>query len=189
MFRARREVRRPSLRERPYGFKKHDATSLHYDLRLELNGRLLSFALPEGPSCIPGVCRQAIQMEDHRKDYLSFEGLHRTGTIMLWDQGSWEPCPGYEDVEECLRKGTLFFKLYGEKLDGDWMLVRSDIVNSGGRAIWFLAKLEDGLASSHTDKCVLEELPNSVTTNRTLEEIVRDWQTPKKRDGGQSTLF
>jgi bifunctional non-homologous end joining protein LigD len=177
---ANREIRQPNSLERLFGFKKHDATRLHYDLRLELNGRLVSFALPEGPSCIPGVCRQAIEMEDHRKQYLSFEGLHPTGTIMLWDRGTWEPCRGYEDVEKSLRDGAISFTLYGEKLRGAWMLVRSDTVNAGGRAVWFLTKLEDEFAKRDTDRCVLEELPNSVITNRSLEEIERDWRAPEK---------
>src|ERR1041385_1396263 len=113
--------------------KKHDATSLHYDLRLEWNGRLLSWALPDGPSCNATVIREATEMEDHRSEYASFEGLHETGTIMLWDRGTWEPYPECEDIEKSLRKGILRFTLHGEKLIGDWTLIRISTARDEGR--------------------------------------------------------
>ena len=111
--------------EREYGSSmKHHATRLHYDLRLEWNGVLLSWALPEGPSCRVGMAREAIEMPDHRKKYLSFEGVHETGPIMLWDRGTWVPDPHCEDVKSSLREGVLQFTLCGEKLEGGWILTR-----------------------------------------------------------------
>jgi bifunctional non-homologous end joining protein LigD len=103
------EVNRRALYQRAYATKKHHATRLHYDLRLEWNGVLLSWALPQGPSCHAGVLREAIEMEDHRVANLLFEGVHETGPIMLWDRGTWEPHPEFEDIEICLRKGILRF--------------------------------------------------------------------------------
>lgn len=85
------EVNRRALYQRAYAIKKHQATHLHYDLRLEWNGVLLSWALPQGPSCRAAVLREAIEMEDHRVANLLFEGVHETGPIMLWDRGTWEP--------------------------------------------------------------------------------------------------
>jgi len=85
------EANRRALHERAYAMKKHHATRLHYDLRLEWNGVLLSWALPDGPSCCAGVIRKAIEMEDHSRTNLLFEGVHETGPIMLWDRGTWEP--------------------------------------------------------------------------------------------------
>src|ERR1700733_11497778 len=100
--------------ERKYAFKKHHATRLHYDLRLEWNGFLLSWALPEGPSCNAGIIREAIEMEDHRTINLLFEGVHHTGPIMLWDRGTWEPHLESDDIESSLRNGILRFTLRGE---------------------------------------------------------------------------
>jgi len=105
------EVNRRALYQRAYAIKKHHATRLHYDLRLEWNGVLLSWALPQGPSCRAGVLREAIEMEDHRVANLPFEGVHQTGPIMLWDRGTWELHPEFEDIESCLRKGILRFTL------------------------------------------------------------------------------
>ncbi len=99
------EASRVALREHAYGMKKHDATRLHYDLRLEWNGVLLSWALPEGPSCRAGVIRKAIEMEDHSRANLLFEGVHETGAIMLWDCGTWEPNPESNDIENSLSMG------------------------------------------------------------------------------------
>jgi len=78
------------LCQRPYAMKKHRATRLHYDLRLEWNGVLLSWALPDGPCSCVGVLREAIEMEDHRVANLLSEGVHETGPILLWDRGTWE---------------------------------------------------------------------------------------------------
>jgi bifunctional non-homologous end joining protein LigD len=175
--------------EREYGFKKHDATRLHYDLRLEWNGVLLSWVLPDGPSYRVGVERNAIEMPDHRKKYLSFEGVHETGTIMLWDRGIWAPDPNSEDIESSLRRGILQFTLHGEKLEGRWMLARTNSARNSTRPIWTLCKQIDSFAGKYVDMCVLKEQPNSVATGRTMEEIVRDWTRPKDKYKLQTKLF
>ena len=133
------EANRRALRERDYAMKKHHATRLHYDLRLEWNGVLLSWALPEGPSCCAGTIRKAIEMEDHRRANLLFEGVHETGPIMLCDRGTWEPHLESSDIQNALRRGVLQFTLHGEKLRGGWTLAR---INSAG-------------TSSHQDSWVL----------------------------------
>jgi bifunctional non-homologous end joining protein LigD len=189
MSRMETEANRCPLGARVYGMKKHDASHLHYDLRLEWNRVLLSWVLPEGPSCQAGVIRKAIEMEDHRREYLVFEGRHETGTIMLWDRGAWEPYPTSADVGENLRKGILRFKLHGEKLKGGWILTRASAAGSVWHPVWTLCKCDDAFAQSHTRKCILEEMPNSISTGRTMQEIVQDWNRPKDRHRLQMKLF
>jgi bifunctional non-homologous end joining protein LigD len=183
------EANRRALRERAYAMKKHHATRLHYDLRLEWNGVLLSWALPDGPSCCGGAIRQAIEMEDHNRANLLFEGVHETGPIMLWDRGTWEPHMESDDIQSALRRGILRFTLRGEKLKGGWTLSRINSVGNASRPIWTFCKQADLFAKSRTDKCILEERPNSVSTGRTMREIVRDWTRPKDRYERQTRLF
>lgn len=181
------EVNRRAPCQRAYAMKKHHATRLHYDLRLEWNGVLLSWALPQGPCCCAGVLRDATEMEDHRVANLLFEGVHETGPIMLWDRGTWEPHPEFEDIESCLRRGILRFTLYGEKLKGGWMLVRTN--RNAPRTVWTLSKLADSFAESATGKSILKEQPNSISTGRTMEEIVREWTKPRNKHLRQTKLF
>src|SRR5580692_11287986 len=115
----------------PFVIQKHAATRLHYDFRLGWNGVLKSWAVTKGPSYVPGDKRLAVQVEDHPMDYGGFEGIipkgqYGGGTVMLWDHGTWEP---HVDVDEGLQKGSLKFALHGQKLKGNWALVRM-----GGRA-------------------------------------------------------
>src|SRR5438270_3559849 len=107
--------------------QKHAATRLHYDFRLELNGVLLSWAVPKGPSLDPGDKRLAMHVEDHPLEYGDFEGVippkqYGSGPVLLWDRGTWVP---EGDAEESYKKGRLKFTLEGEKLRGSWTLVRS----------------------------------------------------------------
>jgi bifunctional non-homologous end joining protein LigD len=180
------EVNHHTLCQRAYAMKKHRATRLHYDLRLEWNGVLLSWALAEGPSCRAGMLREAIEMKDHRVANLLFEGLHETGPIMLWDRGTWEPHPEFKDIESCLRKGILRFTLNGERLKGGWMLARTN--RNARPPAWALSKLADSFAES-TGKNILEEQPNSIESGRNMEEIVRDWTRPMNKYIGQKKLF
>src|SRR5438874_8105972 len=107
--------------------QKHAARRLHYDFRLEMDGVLKSWALPKGLPWTRGEKHLAVEVEDHPVDYGSFEGIipegqYGGGTVMLWDRGSWEPIG---DPHEGFEKGRLKFKLHGEKLHGNWMLVRT----------------------------------------------------------------
>src|SRR3954469_23535749 len=107
--------------------QKHLASHLHYDLRLELNGVLLSWAVPKGPSLDPKTKRLAMHVEDHPIEYGEFEGVipegYGAGIVMLWDRGTWTP--ETDDVDAALRKGDLKFQLNGYKLKGSWVLVRT----------------------------------------------------------------
>lgn len=183
------EASRRAFSERAYAMKKHQATRLHYDLRLEWNGVLLSWALQDGPGWGAGAIRKAIEMEDHRRANLLFEGVHETGPIMLWDRGTWELKSDDDDIEGSLRSGILRFTLRGERLKGDWTLTRISSHKNVPRPVWRLCKQADLFAASRVDKCVLEEWPNSVSTGRSMEEIARDWKTPKNKHQRQARLF
>src|ERR1017187_8016722 len=113
----------------PFVIQKHAASHLHYDFRLGWNGVLKSWAVAKGLSYVPGDKRLAVQVEDHPMEYGGFEGIipqgqYGGGTVMLWDQGTWEPQPGDTDVDEGLRSGSLKFTLHGTKMKGNWTLVR-----------------------------------------------------------------
>src|SRR5689334_21059390 len=116
-----------SAEGRSFVIQKHDARHLHYDFRLELDGVLKSWAVPKGPSLDPTIKRLAMHVEDHPIEYGSFEGIipqgeYGGGTVMLWDKGTWAPLG---DPPKDYEKGRLKFKLNGQKLRGNWMLVRT----------------------------------------------------------------
>jgi bifunctional non-homologous end joining protein LigD len=158
-----------------YAVQKHMASHLHYDLRLEWQGVLLSWAAPKGPSLDPAVKRLAMQTEDHPVEYADFEGVippgqYGAGTVMLWDRGTWQP--EGPDVDTSLRAGEIKFTLYGKKLQGSWVLVHTRGFGSNpDRSSWLLIKHRDQYAST---KDVTQEEPRSVATHRLLAEIARD---------------
>jgi bifunctional non-homologous end joining protein LigD len=171
----------------PFVIQKHAATRLHYDFRLGWNGVLKSWAVTKGPSYFPGDKRLAVQVEDHPMEYGGFEGIipkgqYGGGTVMLWDRGTWEP---HVNVEEGLEKGSLKFALHGEKLKGNWALVRM-----GGRAAnaskpnWLLIKEHDAEERSADAEAITEELPDSVLSGRDIETIARGgdrvWQSNRE---------
>jgi bifunctional non-homologous end joining protein LigD len=143
--------------------QKHWATRLHYDFRLELDGVLLSWAVPKGPCFDPAEKRMAIHVEDHPVDYAGFEGTippkqYGAGTVIVWDRGSWEPVG---DARDGLAKGKLVFRLHGEKLAGLWELVR--IAKPGDRQdAWMLFKKRDEWARPLAEYDVITALPDSV---------------------------
>src|SRR5918997_5305331 len=105
---------------RSFVIQKHDASRLHYDLRLELDGALKSWAVAKGPSLVPGEKRLAVHVEDHPLDYGDFEGTipkgqYGGGTVLLWDRGRWAPEPGFENIGSALRKGELKFVMEGAR--------------------------------------------------------------------------
>jgi len=155
---------------------KHRASHLHYDLRLEWNGVLLSWAVPKGPSRDPSVKRLAMAVEDHPIGYADFEGVipegeYGAGTVMVWDKGTY--VPEEPDVGKSVEKGQLKFTLYGRKLKGSWVLVRTGGRYAAGRGdrSWLLIKHHDADASTCD---ITAEEPRSVKSRRLLAEIALD---------------
>ena len=156
-----------------YVIQKHAARRLHYDLRLELDGVMKSWAVTRGPSLDPNEKRLAVQVEDHPIDYNTFEGTipqgeYGGGTVMIWDRGHWSPDG---DPHKGLAKGHLDFELEGEKLHGRWHLVRMRRRSGENRDNWLLIKGNDEEARGSRDKDILDEEPLSVATGRSIEEI------------------
>ena len=151
-----------------YCIQKHDATRLHYDFRLELDGALKSWAVPKGPSLDPKVKRLAVHVEDHPLDYATFEGSipeghYGAGDVIVWDRGVWIP---QGDVHEAYEKGRLKFELRGEKLAGLWNLVRTHM--PGKQEQWFLIKHQDEAARPESEYDVVAAEPDSVLSDRTI---------------------
>jgi bifunctional non-homologous end joining protein LigD len=175
--------------------QKHDARRLHYDLRLEVDGAMVSWAVPKGPSYDPAVKRLAVQTEDHPMEYNAFEGRipegeYGAGDVLLWDRGTYETVPP-EQQRAMLDKGHLHVRLFGDKLAGDWHLVRTDRRGRGeaaddgaggkGKAQWLFFKAKDAHANPAYD--VVAERPGSVVSGRLA---TRGPQRVGASEGGQS---
>ncbi|KTE17478.1 DNA ligase D [Sphingopyxis sp. H115] len=162
--------------------QKHDATRLHYDFRLEVDGVLKSWAVTKGPSADPADKRLAIRTEDHPISYAEFEGVipkgeYGGGSVMLWDKGTWAPIEGKSAKD--LEKGHLHFTLDGERMKGEWLLVRMKPRPGEKRENWLLRKVDDAYAGG-SDDLVGRQL-TSILTGRTMAEIAGD-------EGGEQSL-
>jgi bifunctional non-homologous end joining protein LigD len=176
---------------RAFCVQKHLASHLHYDFRLEHRGVLLSWAVPKGPSLNPRDKRLAMRVEDHPFDYRTFEGVipsgYGAGVVMLWDEGTWEPEAGFEDVDAALRKGELKFTIDAAKLKGSWVLVRTrgGPTPTGEREQWLLIKHRDEWAG---EVDVTAKFDKSVRTERDFEGILKSepdvWESHKAAGGG-----
>ncbi|HEX5233232.1 MAG TPA: DNA ligase D [Bradyrhizobium sp.] len=159
-------------KQRRFVIQKHDATRLHYDLRLEFDGVFKSWAVTRGPSLDPHDKRLAVEVEDHPLDYGDFEGTipegqYGGGTVQLWDRGYWES----DDPERGFKKGDLKFTLHGEKLHGSWVLVRMRHDRNGGkRTNWLLIKHRDDFAREGSANRVLDA-DQSVASGRSMAQI------------------
>ncbi len=152
-------VHRQASKALRFAIQKHDASHLHYDFRLELDGVLKSWAVPKGPSLDPGRKSLAVQVEDHPLEYGDFEGViphgqYGGGTVLLWDTGTWEPL---HDPSKGLHEGKLHFTLHGKKLHGEWSLVRMHGKAGGDGKNWLLIKVKDKYASN--DRDILTDKP------------------------------
>ncbi|WP_300632982.1 DNA ligase D [Pseudomonas sp.] len=147
--------------------QKHDARNLHYDFRLELDGVLLSWAVPKGPSLDPSQKRLAVHVEDHPLSYGGFEGSipagqYGAGDVIVWDRGIWQP---HDDPHKAYAAGKLKFSLVGEKLSGDWTLVRTRLKGSGDKQQWLLIKEKDQQARPTAEYDIVEAEPGSVLSD------------------------
>ncbi len=179
----------------PFCVQKHAASHLHYDFRLGWNGVLKSWAVAKGPSYVVADKRLAVQVEDHPMEYGGFEGIipkgqYGGGTVMIWDQGTWEPQPAYPDVDAGLRTGSLKFILHGTKLQGKWALIRMKPRPKETKPTWLLIKEHDDFERPPTDPPVTEAEPNSAVTGRSIEQIARSedhvWNSKDTRSGSQA---
>ena len=172
--------------------QKHLASHLHYDLRLEHDGVLLSWAVPKGPSLDPKTKRLAMNVEDHPLAYGDFEGVipegYGAGIVMLWDRGTW--APQVDDVGAALKKGDLKFTLDGYKLKGSWVLVRTSgrYPGGGGDRSWLLIKHRDEWAG---DVDITEFAPLSVKGGGDFEDILAAdtpavWRSNRPAKGGEA---
>jgi bifunctional non-homologous end joining protein LigD len=180
--------------------QKHAATRLHFDLRLELDDVMKSWAVPKGPSADPGIKRLAMQVEDHPMEYNTFEGTipkgeYGGGTVMLWDRGWYEPEKGggEDGVREGLKKGDLKIIFHGKRMQGSWVLVRTRGWGggSGGKPSWLLIKHRD----DHVEPgdALVEQHVTSVVSRRTMEQIggatkERVWHSNRAQDDDDGEL-
>jgi bifunctional non-homologous end joining protein LigD len=168
--------------------QKHDASRLHWDFRLELDGVLKSWAVPKGPSLDPDDKRLAVRTEDHPLDYGEFEGVipkgeYGGGTVMLWDKGRWQPEPG-KDPGKTIEEGHLHFTLDGERMKGEWVMFRLKPRAGERQEPWMLKKVDDDFAKPEEGDALVEQCVTSVTTDRTMAEIAAGpdvWHSKGKR--------
>jgi bifunctional non-homologous end joining protein LigD len=161
--------------------QKHDASHLHYDFRLELDGTLKSWAIPKGPSLDPADKRLAVHVEDHPLGYATFEGSipkgqYGAGDVIVWDQGVWQP---HGNPQDAYKSGKLKFTLVGEKLSGDWTLVRTRLKGSGDKEQWLLIKERDDVARPASEYSVVDELPQSVLSGNQVGTAKKAKAKPK----------
>ena len=178
-------VKARDARERFFCVQKHLASHLHYDVRLEHDGVLLSWAVPKGPSLDPKIKRLAMKTEDHPLDYGEFEGVipegYGAGIVMLWDRGTW--APAVDDVDGALAKGDLKMTLNGYKLKGSWVLVRTRDART-----WLLIKHRDEWSG---DLDITEFAPKSVKSAGDFEDILAEdtpavWTSNRPAKGGEA---
>jgi bifunctional non-homologous end joining protein LigD len=189
---ARRARAKAKRKERFFCVQKHLASHLHYDFRLEHDGVLLSWAVPKGPSLNTKDKRLAMRVENHPFDYGEFEGVipegYGAGIVLLWDKGTWEPEPGFDDVNKALAGGELKFRLNGVKLKGGWVIVRTGGRGNGESRSWLLIKHRDEWAG---DVDVAERFPLSVKSFGNFEDILANktpdvWESHRPAGGGEA---
>jgi len=169
--------------------QKHQASRLHWDFRLELDGVLKSWAVPKGPSIDPGEKRLAMRTEDHPLDYGTFEGTipageYGGGTVMLWDQGRWIPQPG-KDPSKTIEEGHLHFTLEGERMKGEWVLFRLSPRPGERGEPWMLKKVTDEYADPENGDALVDNDVTSVSTGRTMAEIAAGEDVWRSNRGGR----
>jgi bifunctional non-homologous end joining protein LigD len=174
--------------------QKHDASRLHWDFRLELDGVLKSWAVPKGPSVDPDDKRLAVRTEDHPLDYGTFEGIipegeYGGGTVMLWDHGRWIPEAG-KDPSKTIEEGHLHFELEGERMKGEWVMFRLKGRPGDRQEAWMLKKVSDQYAKPEEGDALVEQCVTSVTTGRSMAEIAAGadvWKSNRAGKGGGRT--
>ncbi len=177
-FRKTDEPQGGTGRDHVFVVQKHDASHLHYDFRLAVDGVLKSWAVPKGPSTDPSEKRLAIEVEDHPLDYADFEGViekgqYGAGTVMIWDRGSYrnlrQDKDGGTDMAASLREGLVEVELHGKKLHGGYALKR---IEQGDKPQWLLIKMRDAGADARRNPVSTETC--SVASGRGMQDIADD---------------
>jgi DNA ligase D-like protein (predicted 3'-phosphoesterase) len=160
-------------RDGAYVIHKHDASSLHYDLRLEIDGKLASWAVPKGPSTDPRQKRLAVEVADHPLGYKDFEGVigegYGSGAVIVWDTGTWRMRDPGQSPADARRDGHISFELHGRKLTGGYTLQRT---RGGEKPQWLLIKRDDEAADARRNP--VSSQPESATSGRTIEQVAAD---------------
>jgi bifunctional non-homologous end joining protein LigD len=191
--RKRESSRSPSASKLRFVIQKHDASHLHYDLRLEMDGVMKSWAVPKGPSADPAVKRLAMQVEDHPIDYNTFEGTipageYGGGTVMLWDNGTYEIENPLDDdmntaAHDQYERGEMKVIFHGKRIKGSYAIVRTKgMGGSSAKPSWLLIKHRDDKAKPESDSSLTEKYTKSVETNRTMDQIsegTRVWHSSR----------
>jgi bifunctional non-homologous end joining protein LigD len=176
-FRKTKEPKPESIKRKRagliYAIQKHKATNLHYDLRLELNGVLKSWAIPKGPSADPSQKKLAVPTEDHPIDYANFEGIipegeYGAGTVIVWDKGLYRNLKDDISLEEAYEKGKLEIFIEGKKLKGAYVLLRTGKKQDKGQW-WLFIKMKDKYVDTRRDPIKTE--PESVISGKKIEDI------------------
>ncbi|MFW5844792.1 MAG: DNA polymerase ligase N-terminal domain-containing protein [Planctomycetota bacterium] len=153
--------------------QKHAARRLHYDVRLEIDGVLVSWAVPKGPSLDPADKRLAVRTEDHPIEYAGFEGVigagYGAGTVQVWDTGVFQPLDPDTDLGTALRTGRVEVALAGSKLQGGFVFIHSKM--RGDEKNWLLIKMKDAYAAPGS--AIVEDAPDSAISGRSLEQIAQ----------------
>ena len=169
----------PRRRDPRFVIQQHDATTLHYDFRLEVDGVLRSWAVPKGPSTDPREKRLAVEVEDHSLEHGDFEGVigggYGSGAVIVWDAGTYRTLDEERSMAEALDAGHARFWLEGEKLRGGWTLHRTS-ASGGAKAQWLLIKRRDAGADARRNPQSTQ--PRSVKSGRTVQEVAREGSTP-----------
>jgi bifunctional non-homologous end joining protein LigD len=165
--------KRARAKQPVFVIQKHQASHLHYDFRLEMEGVLKSWSVPKGPSYDPGTKRLAMMTEDHPFAYAKFEGVipagnYGAGNVIIWDEGTWEFIEPGDDPVKALEQGKLTFRMFGKKMFGEWALVKIKGRSPKGNE-WLLLKHRDQFASDKVD--VTELAPRSVVSNKLVEDV------------------
>ncbi|MCF7799869.1 hypothetical protein K9L05_02460 [Candidatus Babeliales bacterium] len=173
--------KKEKLKHPVFVIQKHDASHLHYDFRIEIDGVLKSWAVPKGPSTDPKEKRLAAPTDDHPMQYATFEGIipegnYGAGTVMVWDLGTYENLRKEDNkeipMEKCYDQGKIEIDIKGEKIYGGYALIRTGMKQDGNKAKWLLIKMKDDAADARRNPISTEN--KSVLTNRTLEEIEKE---------------
>ncbi|MBI2545895.1 DNA ligase [Candidatus Woesearchaeota archaeon] len=157
-----------------YVIQQHHARRIHYDFRIEVDGVLTSWVIPKGPSTDPEIKRLAVMTEDHPMEYANFEGIipeggYGAGSVIVWDNGTYENISRFENMKDAVKAGHIVIKITGKKLKGEFALMRMRARNPFEKEQWLFLKMKDGYAQPGYD--VTSEKPKSIVSGLTLEQL------------------